>query len=77
MTGLSAGGERGHHLPGTALDFSASSTDPTLQIGGGVNVTAGGDIGLRVALDYVRVFAEGDGVNVLRFAAGVVFGFGN
>jgi hypothetical protein len=57
------------------VDFDESSTEAALQIGGGVNFMGAGAIGLRVGVDYLRVFTEGEGTNVFRFAAGVVFGF--
>jgi len=58
-----------------ALD---TETDAALQAGGGVNLMSR-NIGVRVGLDYMRVFGGYDlipGVNGFRFAAGVVYGFG-
>ena len=64
-------------------DNSASETDLAIQVGGGVNVTGGGPVGLRLGVDYVRVMAKddgellgGDSLNGFRFAVGVTFGIG-
>jgi hypothetical protein len=57
----------------SGLDTDESETDRALQIGAGVNVLPAGGIGLRLGADYVRVFTEGEGANVLRFGVGIVF----
>lgn len=64
---------------------SASETNFGIQLGGGVNLLASGGIGLRLGLDYLRVFAKDDGevlgggedVNGLRFTVGVTVGIGS
>lgn len=62
---------------------SASETDFAIQLGGGVNVTAKAPVGLRIGIDWVKVFSKDDGevlggsdVNGVRFTIGVVFGIG-
>jgi hypothetical protein len=59
------------------LPFSigGSTSDPALQVGGGVNLSGDQGVGFRVGADYMRIFAEGDGANVFRFSAGAVFPF--
>jgi hypothetical protein len=59
-------------------------TDLGLQLGGGVNVLGSGGVGLRLGVDYLRVFAKDDGetlggedVNGFRFNVGVTFGIGS
>ena len=54
---------------------SESSTNFGMQIGGGATIWLGEKIGVRGAVDYVTVFAEESGVNAVRVAGGVVFGF--
>lgn len=53
---------------------SDSENDGALQAGGGVNLFAGGRVGLRLGVDYIRVFAEDEGTNLIRFGVGIVFG---
>jgi len=62
---------------------SLSETDLAIQLGAGVTVMGGGNVGLRVGADYLRIFgkdegdlSEGEDVNGFRFVAGVVFGLG-
>jgi hypothetical protein len=61
---------------------SDSETDLALQLGGGLTVPATARIGLRLGVDYVRIFAKEDGavlgedVNGFRFIVGAVFGLG-
>ena len=63
--------------------FDESETNFGLQIGGGVNVLGSGGVGLRVGLDYLRLFAKDDSlilandVNGFRFNVGVTFGIGS
>jgi hypothetical protein len=65
------------------FDFEESETNFGLQIGGGVNVLGSGGVGLRVGLDYLRLFAKDDSVilfndvNGFRFNVGVTFGIGS
>ena len=54
---------------------SESSTNFGMQIGGGATIWLGEKIGVRAAVDYLTVFAEESGVNAVRVAGGVVFGF--
>ena len=63
-------------------DFS--ETDFAIQFGGGVTVLGSGGVGLRLGLDWQRVFASdtgevlvGDDVNGIRFSVGVSFGIGS
>ena len=63
---------------------SVSETDFGLQLGGGVNVLGSGGVGLRLGLDYLRVFTKDDGevigaddLNGFRFSVGVTFGIGS
>ena len=66
------------------FDLEETETNFGLQIGGGVNVLGSGGVGLRVGLDYLRVFTKDDGlvlggddVNGFRFNVGVTFGIGS
>jgi hypothetical protein len=61
--------------------FSASETNLTFDVGGGVDV--GGPVGLRLGLDYVHVkgkdsgaLLEGDDLKEVRFTVGVTFHVG-
>lgn len=59
-----------------------SETNFALQLGGGVNALGSGNVGLRVGLDYIRVFTSddslvGEDVNGFRFNVGVTFGIGS
>jgi hypothetical protein len=66
------------------LGFDESETDFGLQVGGGVNILGSGGVGLRLGVDYLRIFAKEDGlvlgaedVNGFRFNVGVTFGIGS
>ena len=66
------------------FDLEETETNFGLQLGGGVNVLGSGGVGLRVGLDYIRVFSKDDGlvlggddVNGFRFNVGVTFGIGS
>jgi hypothetical protein len=65
------------------LGFEESETNFGLQIGGGVNVLGSGGVGLRVGLDYLRLFVKDESlilfndVNGFRFNVGVTFGIGS
>lgn len=50
--------------------------DGGLQVGGGVNLMPKDRVGVRVGVDYLRVFSSGEGTNVVRVDAGVVLPFG-
>lgn len=58
------------------ISVGASETDAALQVGGGVNVMATGNVGIRLGADYRRVFTEDEGTNEARFVVGVVLPFG-
>jgi hypothetical protein len=66
-----------------AFAFEESETNLALQLGAGVNVLAGGRVGFRVGVDYLRLFAKDDSllffedVNGFRFNVGVTFGIGS
>jgi hypothetical protein len=53
-----------------------SSTEALMQVGAGVDLATTARVGLRVGVDYIRVFAEDEGVNLIRFAVGAVVPFG-
>lgn len=72
------------NVKGSEVDggFSASETDPALQVGGGVTVLNTGNVGFRAGVDYLRIMAkdngevlEGESVNGFRFNVGIVIGF--
>jgi hypothetical protein len=50
---------------------SGSSTDPMLQLGGGVSVPVAGGVGIFGQFDYRRIFSDGSAVNAVRFVAGL------
>jgi hypothetical protein len=58
-----------------ATSSSDSSTEFAMQAAGGANIMFTDRIGVRGTVGYVRVFDEDEGVNVIRVAGGVVFGF--
>ena len=61
----------------TLASFSEefSGTNFALQVGGGVNLLVTYKVGVRVGMDYLRIFEEGGGGNVFRFGAGIVVPF--
>lgn len=65
------------------FDFEESETNFGLQIGGGVNALGSGGVGLRLGVDYLRVFTKDDSLvlaadlNGFRFNVGVTFGIGS
>jgi hypothetical protein len=74
----------GANLKAIAAAESVSETDLAIQFGAGVTMMGGGNVGLRVGADYLRIFAKdggqlssGEDLNGLRFIAGVVLGFGS
>jgi len=58
--------------PPFSFEDSDSGTDLAMEVGGGANISLGGAVGIRVGMDYLRVFAEDSGANLFRFHAGVV-----
>jgi len=52
-----------------------SATNLGLQVGGGLNFLLTERVGVRVGVDYLRVFEEDAGANLFRFAAGIVIPF--
>jgi hypothetical protein len=58
------------NVAGEKID-GGSETDPMFQVGGGVSVPMGGAFGVFGQFDYRRIFAEGTGVNGLRFVGGI------
>ena len=59
-------------IPIVSFSEEDSQTNLAVQAGGGVNVLLADQVGIRVGLDYLRVFEEDSGANVFRFAAGIV-----
>ena len=55
--------------------FDESSTDPVLNLGGGVDVSGGGKVGVRVMAGYLRIFEEGEGSNAFSLSVGAKIGF--
>ena len=61
-------------IPGVqGFSQEESATNFALELGGGVNVGLTDNVGIRFGMDYLRVFAEDEGINAFRFHAGVVF----
>jgi len=58
-----------------AVSGADSSTNFALQVGGGTNIWMTRTVGLRVGVDYVRIFETDAGANVFRFGAGLGFKF--
>jgi hypothetical protein len=60
-----------------------TETDLAIQLGGGVNALGSGNVGLRIGVDYLRVFAKEESVllfedlNGFRVNVGVTFGIGS
>ena len=69
-TGTGAG------IPTITQSVSDSASYFGLQVGGGVNLAIAQAVAVRLGVDALRVFHEGEGVNVFRFAAGIVVPFG-
>jgi hypothetical protein len=74
----------GAKLKGSVPGFSDSETDLAIQLGGGVTVLGSANIGLRLGVDYLRMFAKdegailgGDDVNGFRANVGVTLGIGS
>jgi len=58
-----------------AMSGADSGTNFALQTGGGTNIWMTRTVGLRIGVDYVRIFETDNGANVFRFGAGVGFKF--
>jgi hypothetical protein len=61
--------------PVVSVSGAESGTNFALQTGGGTNIWMTRTVGLRVGVDYLRLFESGGGANVFRFGAGVGFKF--
>ena len=59
-----------------AIGYSILSTAFVIQPGGGVDIAVRPHVAIRLQGDYRAVRDEGEAFGELRFAAGVVFGFG-
>ena len=60
----------------SVFEVSDADTRFALQIGGGVNLMTAGNFGVRLGLDYRRIFVSEGGENEFRVAAGVVIPIG-
>ena len=61
----------------SGVSSSVADTDFGVQFGGGVNIAASKNIGVRLNADIVRVFhGDGAGTNYFRMAAGAVVPIG-
>ena len=58
------------------LDVAETVTDFAYQPGGGIVMTLGRNVGIRLEGDYRIVRAEGSNSKESRFVAAAVFGFG-
>ena len=58
-----------------AASDALSGTDFALQIGGGINLRISDGVGIRAGADYIRIFAEDEGIGGFRFGVGAVFPF--
>ena len=56
----------------TLLD--ESSSDPIMHLSGGVDISGGGPVGVRVQVGWLRVF-EDDASNIFSFSVGAKIGF--
>ena len=57
------------------ISDSDSETDGVMSVGGGVDVTGGSKVGVRVMAGWLRVFEEGDATNAFSFSVGARIGF--
>jgi hypothetical protein len=64
----------GVHSAITVICSDCTETDEALQLGGGTNLMSG-RIGVRISVDYIRMFLPDASVNAMRVAAGAVYGF--
>jgi opacity protein-like surface antigen len=62
--------------PVSVIEATDSDTRFALQIGGGVNLMTSGNFGVRLGVDYRRIFVSDAGENEFRVAAGVVIPIG-
>jgi opacity protein-like surface antigen len=60
----------------SVIEATDSDTRFALQIGGGVNLMTSGNFGVRLGVDYRRIFVSDAGENEFRVAAGVVIPIG-
>jgi hypothetical protein len=58
------------------FDVTASQTDLTLQLGGGLNLNMTDRFSIRGIVAYLPVFSERETQDLIRFVAGVVTPFG-
>jgi outer membrane protein with beta-barrel domain len=56
---------------------SGSTTDPMLQVGGGVAVPMGSAVSVLGQFDYRRMFTDPQGIDSFRFVGGIRVGFGH
>jgi hypothetical protein len=73
VSGEGSGVANGQTLFSTTA--SDSSTEFALEAAGGANIMFSERIGVRGTIGYIRIFAEDEGVNLVRAGAGVVVGF--
>jgi opacity protein-like surface antigen len=57
------------------ISVSESQTEPILQLGGGVQLRVSDGLAVRVGLDHMRVFTDGESGTGFRFATGLSFRF--
>lgn len=62
-----------NNVAGQQFD-SGSGTDAMFQLGGGLTVPLSGNLNALGQVDYRRIFAEGEGINSVRFVAGIRVG---
>jgi opacity protein-like surface antigen len=60
----------------SVIAVSDADTRFALQLGGGVNLLTSGNFGVRVGVDYRRIFVTDGGENEVRVVAGVVIPIG-
>jgi len=60
----------------SVLALSDADTRFALQLGGGVNLMTLANFGVRLGVDYRRIFITDGGENEFRIGAGVVIPFG-
>jgi hypothetical protein len=65
-----------HGIPIDEAQVTVKTSDLGLQLGGGVNLRVADRIGLRVGVDSLRVFSDGDSGTAFRVTAGLVLPIG-
>ena len=60
---------------GGGLTLSESSTDPVMNLSGGLDVSGGRAVGVRAQVGWLRIFEDGDGSNAFQFSIGATIGF--